>query len=291
MKNIDIIKACSSLGVVVDGTEEGPKVLSKYINEKSVNKIYEVKTENEKKEKERDNYKKNLAGVNKFNRKLYDVAYNSIASSRIPITLGGDHSIAIASSLAAIKRYENLGVIWFDSHGDFNTFETSVTGNLHGLPLAVLAGFEKKLLADFHSGNRYNPSNVVIVGGRDIDPWEWPNLEKAGVTVFSTEDIKEQGAEAIARKAFEIAGNGTNGIHISYDVDLIDPEVATGVSIPAVDGIDEETAYKLVDVIVENKDRITSLDLVEFNPINDVNGKTETIVKNILNKIIDGFNK
>lgn len=233
MKNIDIIKACTSLGVIVDGAEMGPDILAKFINPKSVNEIKEVRTENEKKERENNNFKRNLNAVNKINRKLYNSVLESVNASRVPITIGGDHSIAIGSGLASIKRYENLGIIWFDSHGDFNTFETSVTGNLHGLPLAVLSGFEKKAMADFHNGNKYNFSNVVIVGARDIDPWEWPNVNKAGITVFSTEDIKEQGAEAIARKAFEIAGNGTNGIHISYDIDLIDPEIAKGVSIPA----------------------------------------------------------
>lgn len=288
MKKIDIIKACSSMGVHVDGAEEGPNVLSQYINKKNIHQMYEVKTEREQKEKEEDNFRKNIIAVNKFNKKLYQVVYHSLLESKLPITIGGDHSITIASGLAAIKKHQNLGIIWFDSHGDFNVLETSVTGNLHGVPLAVLSGFEKKL-ADFHDGNKYSFSNIVIVGARDIDPWEWPNIDKAGITVFSTKDIKEQGAKMIARKAFEIAANGTKGIHVSYDIDLIDPNIASGVSIPAKEGINKDEAYELVDVIIENKNKITSLDLVEFNPWNDKNFETEEIAKSILLRWINAF--
>lgn len=153
------------------------------------------------------NEKRNLEAINHFNQELYEVVNLALSSGEFPLTVGGDHIIAIASSLASIKKHQNLGIIWFDSHADFNTYSTSVTGNLHGLPLAVATHYEKEILSDFHTGPFYRPQNTVIVGGRDIDPWEWSNVLDAGVTVFSTKAIEEQGVETICKKAFEIAGN------------------------------------------------------------------------------------
>ena len=147
----------------------------------------------------------------------------------------------------------------------------------------------KKLLEDVHNGNFYNPKNAVIVGGRDIDPWEMPNIKNAGVTVFSTEDIHKYGAEEILNKAFEIASNGTNGVHISYDLDVIDPKIAPGISIPAVDGINLDEAYEIANIIrtyIKNN-FVKSLDLVELNPLRDVDNVTEKIAKNILKIILN----
>ena len=151
------------------------------------------------------NEKRNLFQINEFNEKLYQLVSQILEKDEFPLIVGGDHIIAIASSLASIKKHQNLGMIWFDSHADYNTYTTSVTGNLHGLPLAVATHFEKDILADFHQGPFYDPKHTVIVGGRDIDPWEWGNVLEAGVTVFSTKDIQKYGVEEICQKAFEIA--------------------------------------------------------------------------------------
>lgn len=235
------------------------------------------------------NEKRNLEAINEFNQKLYEQVLQVIDASEFPLTVGGDHIIAIASSLASIQKHQNLGIIWFDSHADYNTYATSVTGNLHGLPLAVATHFEKDILADFHQVPFYDPKHAVIVGGRDIDPWEWGNVLEAGVTVFSTKDIQQYGVKEICKKAFEIASNGTNGVHISFDLDLIDPEVAPGVSIPAKNGITLEETHNLVDEIIKYANTIKSADLVEYNPVLDVEHKTENIAKEILAKWIENF--
>lgn len=235
------------------------------------------------------NEKRNLEQINEFNEKLYKQVLQVIEASEFPLTVGGDHIIAIASSLASIRKHQNLGMIWFDSHADYNTYNTSVTGNLHGLPLAVATYFEKDILADFHQGPFYDPKHTVIVGGRDIDPWEWSNILEAGITVFSTKDIQQYGVKEICKKAFEIAFNGTNGVHISFDLDLIDPQVAPGVSIPAKDGISLKETYELVDEIIKYANVIKSADLVEYNPMFDEDDKTANLAKEILNKWIEKF--
>ena len=292
MKNIDIIAACTDMGVHVNGSNLAPEILINNINIQNKNKIKNIKkilkNNNYKKELEKNNLKKNLIAVNEFNSKLYNSVIDTINKNNFPLTLGGDHSIAIASTLASIKKYENLGIIWFDAHGDFNTFETTNSGNIHGLPFAALTNYEKNNLTKFHTGNYFNPKNSVLVGASDIDiPYELQNLKKAGVTIFTAEDIRKKGPDNIYQKAFEIASHGTNGIHISYDIDVIDPSISPGVSIPTQNGINLEDAYSFIYYIIKNKDLIKSLDLVEFNPSTDIDKKTEKIASHILNELIE----
>lgn len=290
MNHIDIINACTDLGVHVNGAHLGPIELTSNLAHSSINEIFTLQYSNVVKELDKNNKRKNIDELNKFNEKLYNLVLSSLNDEKLPLTIGGDHSLAIASALASIKKYDSLGIIWFDSHGDFNTFDTTISGNIHGLPLAVIANYEKRDLAKFHSGNFYNPQNTVIVGGRDIDdPLEIENLKEAGVTVFSTEDVKVEGADVITRKAFEIASKDTFGVHISFDIDLIDPKIAPGVSIPAVNGINLDEAYLMVDTIVKKKNLVKSIDLVEYNPTLDVDNKTKIIALNILNKFLNNF--
>ena len=286
MKNISIIEAETDFGVNVEGTDKGPAVLLHSINSKNINKIYKIEKQSIKKEYEKDNKEKNLNAVNEFNTRLYKRVQEVLDNGEIPLTIGGDHSMAIASSLASIKKHEKLGIIWFDAHGDFNTFETTETGNIHGLPLAAATGYERKKICEFHKGNFYPYKNTVIVGARDIDKLEWVNLKNAGVTVFSTEDVRKEGVENIVERAIKIATNGTNGIHISFDIDMIDPNEAPGVSIPAKDGITREQAKQMVDEFLKQEDSIKSIDIVEFNPVRDIDKKTENIALDIINKII-----
>jgi arginase len=287
MNKINLIAACSDFGIHVDGSKLGPEILIKNSNVSNINKILTIHSnEGVAKELDINNKRKNLNEINFFNTKLYNTVLNSLNDDCFPITLGGDHSIAIASALASIKKYNNLGIIWFDAHGDFNTFKTTISGNIHGLPLAVITNYEKELLSSFHNGNYYNYKNTVIVGARDLDSLELENLKNAGVTIFSTEDIKKYGTNTIYSQAFKIAGNGTNGIHVSYDIDVIDPIIAPGVSIPAIDGISVEEANCFVDFIHKNKNLVKSIDLVELNPLRDIDNKTQRIATNILNNLI-----
>lgn len=284
---LTLINAKTDLGVMIDGANLGPEVLSNYYkDDKRIDKIINLEKENIKKSHDPKDLAKNLDAINEFNARLYNEIKQD---NNFPITLGGDHSLAIGSALASIKKEEKLGIIWIDSHGDYNTFETTRTGNIHGLPLAALNHQTGDRLSLFHDGNYYLPENTVIVGGRDIDPWEMPVIEKAGATVFSTKDIKEQGISTIIKKAIDIASNNTKGIHISFDIDVIDPEIAKGVSVPAINGITDEEAYLITDEVLKYKDKIKSWDLVEFNPLKDEDKKTEKIAVNILEKIISNI--
>ena len=288
MKDIAVINACCDLGVHVNGTDLAPEIITKEIDS---SKKYTVKKKEYEKQFSKDNKRKNLEGVNEFNAILYNQVKELVEKEFLPITVGGDHSIAMATALASISKYNNMGIIWFDSHADFNSFETTITGNIHGLPLAAITNYEKEDLTNFHDGNYYSYKNTVIVGGRDIDPLEKENLEKCGITVFTTKKIKEQGVQEICKKAFEIASEGTEGVHVSFDIDLIDPKIASGVSVPAAEGISAEEAYEIIEEVINNKDIVRSVDIVEFNPLKDKNKITENITKTIFYKLYNNLLK
>ena len=283
--NISLIEANEDLGVHVDGADLGPNVLTNQFKDYT---IYKVNKPQVKKEREKENLAKNLDAVNKFDEELYNVIKKVKTDKQFPLTIGGDHTVAISSALASISVEKSLGIIWIDAHGDYNTFDTTITGNLHGLPLAATNGLCEGL-TKFHKGNFYKPTNTVIVGARDLDLKEKISLKENNVTIFTTADIKEKGVQKIMQEAFKIASQDTNGIHISYDLDVIDPIIAPGVSVPASDGINEEEAMEITNFLIKNKDKIKSMDLVEYNPTRDKEDKTKNIALNILKKVIANF--
>ncbi len=283
MSDLDIIFACSDAGIHVDGSREG--ALNLYNNVDYNNKIKIVQKDFVK-NKNVDNKEKNLKEVNSFNKQLYDKAINILNKDHKLLTIGGDHSIVIASALAGVKKYEKMGIIWIDAHGDYNTFDTTITGNLHGLPLAVIDGYEKRKLMEFHNGNNISPKNTVIIGGRDFDKNELDNLNDAGVKIFSIEDIRSIGIKKVIKEAFKIASMNTNCVHVSYDIDVIDPLLAPGVSIPAINGINVEEAYQIMDELLKYKNMINTFDIVEYNSLRDKDNITYNITMKLINTVI-----
>ena len=291
MKSV-IIGAGSDLGVHIDGAKLGPTQLINDIRSFYKGEIVDfIQDSSIIKSRNISDRSKNRYEVNELNEKIYNEIVNKMKQGYFPITLGGDHSVAIASSLADTKVNEDVGIIWIDAHADYNTFETTITGNIHGLPLASITGYKCEDLRLFHRGEIIQPAKTVIIGARSIDPDEKENLKYSGVTVFTTEDIKKEGVPKIMEKAFSIAGYKTRGIHISYDLDIIDPEFAPGVSIPEFDGINVDEAMEICDYIIEHFDKVSSYDLVELNPLRDVSRKTEQIALNILAKTINRVNE
>ena len=287
-----IFGAGSDLGVHIDGASLGPKQLMNDLNAfyKGESMIFQQDA-NIIKSRNFGDRRKNEYEVEKFNTELYKSMVEKIKEEYFPILIGGDHSVAIASALASAKVNIDVGIIWIDAHTDYNTFESTITGNIHGLPLAAITGYKCSELRYYHDGKVIQPSRTVVVGARSIDDAEKDNLRYAGVTVFSTEDIREKGIDAVMDEAFKIAGYKTKGIHVSYDLDVIDPYTAPGVSIPEYEGITEEEAMKINEYLVKHMNDILSFDLVEFNPLRDQERKTEQIALNILTQIITAAEK
>ncbi len=287
-----IFQAGSDLGVHIDGASLGPTQLMNDL--KTFYKGEAMSFQQDPtiiKSRNLSDRRKNEYEIEKFNTELYKNMVAKIKEEYFPILIGGDHSVAIASALASAKANIDVGIIWIDAHTDYNTFETTITGNIHGLPLAAINGYKCSELRYYHDGKIIQPSRTVIVGARSIDEAEKDNVRYSGATVFTTQDIKEKGVEAIMEEAFKIAGYKTKGIHISYDLDVIDPDIAPGVSVPEKGGISEEEAMQINEYIVKHMNEVLSFDLVEFNPLRDINRKTEQIALNIATQIINAAEK
>lgn len=184
-----------------------------------------------------------------------------------PVVLGGDHSIAMGS-VTGCARGERVGVIWVDAHGDFNTPETSPSGNIHGMPLAALCGLGDRRLVDVaRPGAKVLPEDLVLIGVRDLDAGERRLLRELGVSVFTMKEVDRLGIPRLAEETLHrLAGRAR--IHVSLDADVLDPEVAPGVGTPVPGGLTYREAHLLMELLAD-AGVVTSLDLVEVNPILD----------------------
>jgi arginase len=201
-----------------------------------------------------------------------------LSEGRMPLVLGGDHSIAIGSVAGSTnffaKQGESLGLIWFDAHGDANTPETTPSGNIHGMSLAVSLGFGDTDLV--HLGGRapkVQPRNAVLIGIRDLDSGERDFLKKSGVTCYTMRDLDERGMRDVLDEAIRIASDGTAGIHLSFDLDVVDPEDAPGTGTPVWGGISYREAHLAMEMF-NDRANIVALDLVEVNPVLDSQNMT-----------------
>ncbi len=203
---------------------------------------------------------------------------SALPAESIPIVLGGDHSIALGSVTGA-ARGERTGLIWVDAHGDFNTPETSPTGNIHGMPLAALCGLGDPRLVDIgRVGAKVRYEDVVLIGIRDLDPDEREELRRRGMAVFTMKEIDQQGMPRIAEQALARL-RALPRVHVSLDADALDPEEAPGVGTPVRGGLTYREAHLLMELL-SDAGVVTSLDLVEVNPILDRENETaQTLVE------------
>lgn len=208
--------------------------------------------------------------ITQMNETLYKLVGKSLSEGNMPLVIGGDHSIATGSLLGAQSCLKNIGVIWMDAHGDFNTEHTTMSGNLHGMSLAAATGTGMCEMARFKADDVdfVNPEKVVIVGARDLDPEEAELLKKSKVTVFTMEDIDMYGLRSIMQKAIEIVEDGTEGFHLSFDLDVVTPSDAPGVGTPVNGGITYREAHLAAEML-SKRPKLRSIELVELNPILD----------------------
>jgi arginase len=202
----------------------------------------------------------------------------TLEAGRVPLCLGGDHSMAAGtvSGVAEFYRRQNqrVGLIWIDAHTDINTPESSPSGNVHGMPLAALMGLWDSELANiFDFCPKIRPENCVLVGVRDIDAVEKENVRRAGIGVFTMRDIDERGMRTVMEEALRMAGRGTAGYHISLDMDWVDPEDAPGVGTPVRGGATYREAHLAMEIIADHG-RMLSFEIVEVNPVIDEHNQT-----------------
>ncbi len=210
--------------------------------------------------------------------RLRDRVLQICEAGETPLLLGGDHSIAIGTvaGVAAFhrRRRKSIGLLWIDAHADLNTPETSPSGNVHGMPLAALLGQgAPELLTVLDRAPALSARHTAIVGLRDIDPGERQRIAQLGVTIYTMQDLDERGASVCFREALGVVTKGTAGFHLSFDMDSLDPEVAPGVGTPVPGGLTYREAHLACELVAETG-RLTSMEIVEVNPMLDERNRT-----------------
>lgn len=207
-----------------------------------------------------------------------------------PLILGGDHSIVLGSlaGMGAVAKSNNkrLGVLYVDAHGDFNDTETSPSGNIHGECLAASAGIGLKELTNlYYEGQKVDPKNICFVGCRDLDPGEKILMKKAGVTVFTMSDIERQGFPAIIRQVIVFFKTHADMVHVSFDMDVLDPMFAPGTGIPLPGGLTNREALLLMEEMY-SLGLVTSAEIVEVNPILDIRNQTAILAVTLAARLL-----
>ena len=218
-------------------------------------------------------------------------SYNKIdyvlKNNYFPIVLGGDHSIAIGTAKALLNNYPDLGIIWIDAHADINTEESSLTGRYHGMPLASILGLTSYF--DFKENNNLlKKNNLVYIGLRDLDPFEEKVLNELSIKSFYMKDIQMHGIQNIMQQAILYLKN-TSHLHISFDVDSIDPLVAPATNTPVKNGLSLPEVEKIF-YNLNKQNNISSLEIVDYNPLLDDDNATAKIIINLINILFDDVN-
>ena len=223
---------------------------------------------------------------------LRDKTLAVLAEGAIPLVLGGDHSIAIGSIAAQAMHHrargKPVGVVWIDAHADMNTPESSPSGNIHGMPLGVCLGRGAKELTSIAMGSpALDPKHVALVGVRDLDAEERRIVHASGVRCFTMSEIDERGIAVCLDEAFARATDGTAGVHLSFDLDGVDPEYAPGVGTPVPGGLTYREAHLACEKAARTG-RLLGMDLVELNPILDEGNRTAKLAVEL---ILSAFGK
>lgn len=215
---------------------------------------------------------------------LYDKVRQTLAEGHFPLIMGGDHSISIGS-IGGATHDAPKGILWIDAHADFNTPLSSPTGNIHGMPLAVLCGLgADRLISLGRSGPKILPEDVAIISLRDLDKEERRGLHESKLGVYTMRDIDERGIAEVAKSALQKLGHHQH-LHVSFDVDSLDPHFAPGVGTPVEGGLHPREAHLLMELIAEDG-RLASAEVVEINPIIDEQNRTAELATGLLASLL-----
>ncbi len=234
-----------------------------------------------------DGYR-HLAEVVAWNRSLHDAVLAELRLSRLPIVLGGDHCLAIGSIGAVARHCREVGrklrVLWLDAHADFNTSVLTPSGNLHGMPVACLCGHGPQPLLDIGGEvPALNPKWVRQIGIRSVDPGEKRFVHEAGLEVFDMRYIDEMGMRHTMELALATLDDKTH-LHVSFDVDFLDPEIAPGVGTTVPGGPTYREAQLCMEMIADTG-RLASLDVMELNPALDIRNKTAELAVDLIESL------
>lgn len=228
---------------------------------------------------------KNLKQVVSANEQLAKMVDQEVAKGYFPLILGGDHSLAIGSLAGIAKHYENLGVIWYDAHGDLNSDKTSPTGNIHGMPLAASLGLGHESLVNVLDYTpKLKPENVIIIGARDLDPPEKELIRELNLKVYTMHEVDRLGMPRIMKETISYLKDKTDGVHLSLDLDGLDPTDAPGVGTPVIGGLTYRESHLAMEMLAESN-IITSAEFVEVNPMLDEYNKTADVAVGLMGSL------
>jgi arginase len=219
-------------------------------------------------------------------KRLATQVVEAMSRGSLPLVLGGDHSVAIGTVSGVSQHFraqgQKIGLIWLDAHADMNTPESSPSGNIHGMPLACIAGLGPPELADlFDYKPKTPPGNTVIVGLRDVDQLEKPHVRDSGLRAFTMRDIDERGLRSVMEEAIRLACEGTAGFHLSLDMDFVDPKDAPGVGTPVRGGATYREAHLAMEMICDSRNMV-SMEVVEVNPVIDEANRTADLAVELI---------
>jgi arginase len=227
-----------------------------------------------------------LDEIEKINIELCHAVAAEIEKGSFPLILGGDHSIAIGTMSGVLQHKKKLGVLWFDAHGDINTSETSPSGNIHGMPVAVSFGYgHERLIGVGGREVKLDPRKFVMIGIRDLDAGEKVLLKELGVTVYTMHEIDIMGMAKVMEEAIRIVSDGTDGVHVSFDMDVIDPLHAPGVGTPVFGGLTYRESHLAME-LVSTANIVTSAEFVEVNTVLDKRNQTAKVAVALIGSLL-----
>lgn len=229
---------------------------------------------------------KNLNGVVKTCEKIACEVDKIIKSGNTPLFIGGDHSSAMGTVAGAHANANHLGLLWIDAHSDINTDVSTISGNIHGMPVSANMGYGNEKLSSIYSEQpKVLPQHVVLFGVRDMDPLEKEIIETLDIKTFTYDEVMSMGVNEAMGQAKKYL-NGIDKLHVSFDLDSMNPELIRGVTVPVASGFNSDDVYTMFDYILENFN-LSSIDLVEFNPVYDTDGYTAEFTNSLIQKIIN----
>ena len=228
----------------------------------------------------------NLEEVVDVSTSLANRVHEAVCEKKFPLVFGGDHSIAIGTFAGLSEHYRNLGVIWFDAHADLNTPETTPSGNIHGMPLAVSMGIgHKRLVQIRNNGPKIKAENIIIIGARSVDPGERELIREQGIKVYTMHEIDRLGMTRVMEDALAyIKGLSVDGLHLSLDLDALDPIYTPGVGTPVPGGMTYRESHLAMEMLQESG-MLTSAEFVEVNPILDEKNKTANVAVELIGSL------
>jgi arginase len=229
---------------------------------------------------------KHLSEVHDVSNRLSERVSEIVVAGEFPLVLGGDHSISIGTIAGLAEHYEDLGVIWFDAHSDLNTEDTSPSGNIHGMSLGISLGRGIPLLTSLRGFSpKIKPEHVAIVGARSLDSGEKAYIRSLGIACYTMHDIDRLGIARVMEKVIQQLKQTTDGVHVSFDIDSLDPLEAPGTGTPVRGGLSYREAHLALELLYQSN-VVTSAEIVEVNPSLDHNDQTAKLAVELIGSLL-----